>query len=53
MVGKLEQAFDASQQQPLPLEPGPEPLTERDIPTPDELAAELEAFLRDTNPDTP
>ena len=53
MVGKLEQAFDAAQQQPLPLEPGPEPLTERDIPTPDELAAELEAFLRDTNPDTP
>ena len=53
MVSKLEQAFDASQQQPLPLEPGPEPLTERDIPTPDELAAELEAFLRDSNPDSP
>ncbi|MFZ9384254.1 MAG: proteasome assembly chaperone family protein [Ilumatobacteraceae bacterium] len=53
MVGKLEAAFDASQQQPLPLEPGPEPLTESDIPTPDELAAELEAFLRDSNPDTP
>lgn len=53
MVGKLEQAFDASLQQPLPLEPGPEPLTESDIPTPDELAAELEAFLRDSNPDAP
>ena len=53
MVSKLEQAFDAAQQQPLPLEPGPEPLTERDIPTPDELAAELEAFLRDSNPDSP
>lgn len=52
MVGKLETAFDATLQQPLPLEPGPEPLTESDIPTPDELAAELEAFLRGSDPDT-
>jgi hypothetical protein len=28
-------------------------MTESDIPTPDELAAELEAFLRDANPDLP
>ena len=55
MVTKLEVAFDASQQQALPLEPGPtpEPISEKDIPTADELAAELEAFLRDSNPDSP
>jgi hypothetical protein len=55
MVTKLEAAFDASQQQALPLEPGPtpEPISEKDIPTADELAAELEAFLRDSNPDSP
>ncbi len=55
MVSKLEEAFDASQQQALPLEPGPapEPISEKDIPTADELAAELEAFLRDSNPDSP
>jgi hypothetical protein len=28
-------------------------LSEKDIPTPEELTAELEAFLRDANPDLP
>ena len=55
MVSKLEIAFDAAQQQALPLEPSPAPapISENDIPSADELAAELEAFLRDSNPDQP
>lgn len=55
MVSKLETAFDAAQQQALPLEPSPAPapISENDIPSADELAAELEAFLRDSNPDQP
>jgi len=49
MVDKLEAAYDATVQPMLPLEPAA--LREQDIPTPEELAAELEAFLRDSNPD--
>lgn len=55
MVTKLEGAYDAlmSPQLPLPAIEEPPMMTESDIPTPDELAAELEAFLRDANPDLP
>jgi len=54
MVQKLEQAYDAM----LPQDANATPhvgdqLSERDIPTPEELTAELEAFLRDANPDLP
>lgn len=52
MVEKLEQAYDSMAPR---TSDGPEPerLTEKDIPTPEELTAELEAFLRDANPDLP
>lgn len=55
MVTKLEGAYDAlmSPQLPLPAIEDRPMMTESDIPTPDELAAELEAFLRDANPDLP
>ncbi len=55
MVTKLEGAYDAlmSPQLPLPAIEERPMMTESDIPTPDELAAELEAFLRDANPDLP
>lgn len=55
MVTKLEAAYDAlmSPQLPLPAIEERPMMTESDIPTPDELAAELEAFLRDANPDLP
>jgi len=49
MVAKYEANYDAAVQPTLPLEPAP--LRESDIPSPDELAAELEAFLRNGNPD--
>lgn len=49
MVEKLEQAYDAVAQPTLPLEP--EPIRESDIPSPEELAAELEAFLREGDSD--
>lgn len=54
MVQKLEQAYDAM----LPQDANAtrhdgEQLSEKDIPTPEELTAELEAFLRDANPDLP
>ncbi|MEY3566524.1 MAG: hypothetical protein RLZ19_538 [Actinomycetota bacterium] len=54
MVQKLEQAYDAM----LPHDANAtrhdgEQLSEKDIPTPEELTAELEAFLRDANPDLP
>ena len=49
MVAKYEASYDAAVQPTLPLEPAP--LRESDIPSPDELAAELEAFLRDGNSD--
>jgi hypothetical protein len=52
MVEKLEQAYDSlvqnastDPQQPL--------MTEQDIPSPEEMTAELEAFLRNANPDLP
>ena len=52
MVEKLEAAYDAVAQainttldQPV--------MTEQDIPSPEELTAELEAFLRNANPDLP
>jgi len=52
MVEKLEQAYDTMA--PRTSEGSePERLTEKDIPTPEELTAELEAFLRDANPDLP
>lgn len=55
MVSKLEGAYDAlmSPQLPLPAIEERPMISESDIPTPDELAAELEAFLRDANPDLP
>jgi hypothetical protein len=55
MVTKLEGAYDAlmSPQLPLPAIEERPMMSESDIPTPDELAAELEAFLRDANPDLP
>lgn len=55
MVTKLESAYDAlmSPQLPLPAIEERPMMSESDIPTPDELAAELEAFLRDANPDLP
>lgn len=54
MVQKLEQAYDAM----LPHDANAtrhdgQQLSEKDIPTPEELTAELEAFLRDANPDLP
>lgn len=54
MVQKLEQAYDAT----VPLDTNVDrlqaaQLSEKDIPTPEELTAELEAFLRDANPDLP
>ena len=54
MVQKLEQAYDAM----LPQDANAtrhdgQQLSEKDIPTPEELTAELEAFLRDANPDLP
>ena len=49
MVTKLEQAYDSIAQPTLPLEPTP--IRESDIPTPEELVAELEAFLRDGDAD--
>lgn len=52
MVAKLESAYDSTIQPTLPLDPQPA-FSENDIPTPEELAAELEAFLRDSNPDSP
>lgn len=52
MVAKLEEAYDTMAPRVTPT-PQPNALSERDIPSPDELAAELEAFLRDANPDLP
>ena len=52
MVAKLESAYDSTLQPTLPLEPQPAALSESDIPSPEELAAELEAFLRNANPET-
>jgi proteasome assembly chaperone (PAC2) family protein len=52
MVEKLEQAYDTMAPRPTS-DPAAEVLSEKDIPTPEELTAELEAFLRDANPDLP
>ena len=52
MVAKLESAYDSTLQPTLPLEPQPAALSESDIPSPEERAAELEAFLRNANPET-
>ena len=52
MVANLESAYDSTLQPTLPLEPQPAALRESDIPSPEELAAELEAFLRNANPET-
>lgn len=52
MVSKLEAAYDAlsPNSESLPSSNG-QPMSESDIPSADELAAELEAFLRDANPE--
>jgi len=52
MVEKLEQAYDTMAPRPS-TDPNAELLSEKDIPSPEELTAELEAFLRDANPDLP
>ena len=52
MVEKLEKAYDTMAPRPS-TDPNAELLSEKDIPTPEELTAELEAFLRDANPDLP
>jgi proteasome assembly chaperone (PAC2) family protein len=52
MVEKLELAYDTMAPRPT-TNPDAELLSEKDIPTPEELTAELEAFLRDANPDLP
>lgn len=51
MVTKLEVAYDALMASPHPTAHQIQPMTESDIPSADELAAELEAFLRDANPE--
>lgn len=53
MVEKLEQAYDALVPRVMPTDDAEDVLSEKDIPTPEELTAELEAFLRDANPDLP
>lgn len=52
MVEKLETAYDALIQNINAASDQPA-MTEQDIPTPEELTAELEAFLRNANPDSP
>jgi len=44
MLGRLEEAWDQA-------EPADEPMAIGDLPTGDELVAELEEFLRDQRPD--
>ena len=52
MVSKLEAAYDAlSPNSDSSPSLNGQPMTESDIPSADELAAELEAFLRDANPE--
>ena len=53
MVEKLEEAYDALVPRSPSSEPSDDAMSEKDIPTPEELTAELEAFLRDANPDLP
>lgn len=52
MVGKLEVAYDALIQN-ASTDPQKPLMTEQDIPSPEEMTAELEAFLRNANPDLP
>jgi hypothetical protein len=52
MVEKLEQAYDSLVQN-TNADPEKPLMTEQDIPSPEELTAELEAFLRNANPDLP
>lgn len=49
MVAKLEAAYDALNS--APTRAAIAPISESDLPSADELAAELEAFLRDSNPE--
>jgi hypothetical protein len=52
MVEKLEQAYDSLVQN-TNADPKKPLMTEQDIPSPEEMTAELEAFLRNANPDLP
>ena len=52
MVGKLEAAYDALVQN-TNSDPKKPLMTEQDIPSPEEMTAELEALLRNANPDLP
>ena len=52
MVEKLEAAYD-SMAQNTNADPKKPLMTEQDIPSPEEMTAELEAFLRNANPDLP
>jgi hypothetical protein len=52
MVEKLEQAYDSLMQN-ASTDPQQPLMTEQDIPSPEEMTAELEAFLRNANPDLP
>jgi hypothetical protein len=52
MVEKLEQAYDSLVQN-ASTDPKQPLMTEQDIPSPEEMTAELEAFLRNANPDLP
>jgi hypothetical protein len=52
MVEKLEQAYD-SMAQNTNADPKKPLMTEQDIPSPEEMTAELEALLRNANPDLP
>lgn len=49
MVAKLEAAYDALNTSPT--RAAISPMSESDLPSADELAAEFEAFLRDANPE--
>jgi hypothetical protein len=49
MVAKLEVAYDSLNAPDS--RPAISPMSESDLPSADELAAELEAFLRDANPE--
>jgi hypothetical protein len=52
MVEKLEAAYDALVQN-TNSDPKKPLMTEQDIPSPEEMTAELEALLRNANPDLP
>ncbi len=49
-IGQMEAAYDqAVAGRELPTEPAPKPVAESDIPSGDQLAAEFEQFLKDTD----